>query len=80
MSVAGRYIRSDLKINVDVDATSANTLGVDIADFTKEFIWNGIEDAVFRTGFNISNIGPRLKYDEGAKRISFLLTLGGKRN
>ena len=31
MSVAGRYIRSDLKINVDMDATSANTLGVDIA-------------------------------------------------
>ena len=28
----------------------------------------GNKDAVFRTGFNISNIGPRLKYDEGGQK------------
>ena len=31
MSVAGRFLRSDLKIQTDMDATSANSLGVDIA-------------------------------------------------
>ena len=30
MSVAGRFLRSDLKISTDMDATSANSLGVDI--------------------------------------------------
>jgi len=69
MSVAGRYIRSDLKINVDMDATSANTLGVDIAGFYQSNSFGmGNKDAVFRTGFNVSNIGPRLKYDEGGQK------------
>ena len=31
MAVAGRYIRSDLRIATDADTSSANTLGVDIA-------------------------------------------------
>jgi hypothetical protein len=69
MSVAGRYIRSDLKINIDMDATSANTLGVDISGFYQSNSFGmGNKDAVFRTGFNISNIGPRLKYDEGGQK------------
>ena len=69
MSVAGRYIRSDLKINLDMDATSANSLGVDIAGFYQSNSFGmGNQDAVFRTGFNISNIGPRLKYDEGGQK------------
>ena len=33
MAVAGRFLRSDLKIHTDMDATSANSLGVDIAGF-----------------------------------------------
>ena len=69
MSVVGRYIRSDLKINLDMDATSANTLGVDIAWFYQSNSFGmGNKDVVFRTGFNISNIGPRLKYDEGGQK------------
>mgnify|MGYP002701142874 FL=1 len=69
MSVAGRYIRSDLKINIDMDATSANTLGVDIAGFYQSnSVGIGNKDAVLRTGFNISNIGHRLKYDEGGQK------------
>ena len=69
MSVVGRYIRSDLKINLDMDATSANTLGVDIACFYQSNSFGmGNKDGVFRTGFNISNIGPRLKYDEGGQK------------
>ena len=69
MSVAGRYIRSDLKINMDMDATSANSLGVDIAGFYQGNSFGlGSKDAIFRAGFNISNMGPRLKYDEGGQK------------
>ena len=40
MSVGGRFIRSDLKISMDEDATSANSLGVDIAGFYKSDLFD----------------------------------------
>ena len=68
MAVAGRFLRSDLKIHTDMDATSANSLGVDIAGFYQGDTFNmGNLDGLIRAGFNISNIGPRLKYDEGGQ-------------
>ena len=68
MSVAGRFLRSDLKIHTDMDATSANSLGVDIAGFYRGSTFDvGKVDGLIRAGFNISNIGPRLKYDEGGQ-------------
>ena len=68
MSVAGRFLRSDLKIHTDMDATSANSLGVDIAGFFRGSTFDfGKVDGMMRAGFNISNIGPRLKYDEGGQ-------------
>jgi hypothetical protein len=68
MAVAGRFLRSDLKIHTDIDATSANSLGVDIAGFYQGSSFGlGNNDARFRGGFNMSNIGPRLKYDEGGQ-------------
>ena len=69
MAVAARFIRSDLKISSDIDASSANTLGVDIAGFYKSDLFDFQNNkARFRSGFNISNIGPRLKYDEGGQK------------
>ncbi|MEG9328684.1 hypothetical protein SAMN04488034_104253 [Salinimicrobium catena] len=81
MSVAGRYLRSDLKLApVDPDATAASTFGVDVAafyrsrpiDFTKF-------DGRWRAGINFSNIGPKIKYDEGGQEnfIPTNLKLGG---
>lgn len=68
MAVAGRFLRSDLKIHTDMDATSANSLGVDIAGFYQGDTFDmGNLDGLIRAGFNISNIGPRLKYDEGGQ-------------
>ncbi|MFO7719448.1 MAG: type IX secretion system outer membrane channel protein PorV [Gillisia sp.] len=66
LAVAGRYLRSDLKLAVNSeDATAASTFGVDIAAFyqTKPIVYSGF-DGIFRAGANISNIGPKLKYDE----------------
>lgn len=69
MAVAGRFIRSDLKIATDVDTQAANTLGVDIAAYYQgnSFEWFGA-DWKLRSGMNISNIGPRLNYDLGGQK------------
>ncbi|MDC7999640.1 type IX secretion system outer membrane channel protein PorV [Aequorivita todarodis] len=82
MAVAGRYIRSDLKLQSDPrsDATAANTFAVDVAGYyqSEEIPYNDF-DGRWRMGFNISNIGPKLKYDEVGSE-SFLptnLALGG---
>lgn len=69
LAVAGRFIRSDLKVSSDMDATPASTLGVDIAAFYQGETFNlGSNRAIVRHGLNISNIGPRLKYDEGGQK------------
>lgn len=69
LAVAGRFIRSDLKVSSDVDATPASTIGVDIAAYYQGEVFDlGENKARMRHGINISNIGPRLKYDEGGQK------------
>lgn len=66
LAVAGRYLRSDLKLAVNSeDATAASTFGVDIAAFyqSRSMVFSNF-DGRFRAGANISNIGPKIKYDE----------------
>jgi len=67
MSVAMRYLSSDLKLNIaDTDATAASTFGVDISGFyqTEEKAFNSFNGR-WRGGFAIQHIGPKFKYDEG---------------
>jgi len=74
MAVGGRYIRSDLKIAADSDNSSANTLGIDVAGFYQSNPFEmGNNNAIFRGGVNVSNIGPRLNYDIGGQK-SFIPT------
>jgi len=66
MAVAGRYLRSDLKLAVNSeDATAASTFGVDVAAFyqSQNIVFTKFDGRV-RAGANISNIGPKIKYDE----------------
>ncbi|MCB0467851.1 MAG: type IX secretion system outer membrane channel protein PorV [Aequorivita sp.] len=81
MAVAGRYIRSDLKLQTSIDdASAANTFAVDIAGYyqSEEIPYNDF-DGRWRMGFNISNIGPKLKYDEvgSESNLPTNLALGG---
>ena len=69
MSVAMRYLRSDLRLpNVDAVPTSANTFGVDISGYyqTEEVAYNDFNGR-WRGGFAIQNLGPKFKYDEGGQ-------------
>ncbi len=66
MAVAGRYLRSDLRLAVgSEDATAASTFGVDIAAYyqSQSMVFSNF-DGRFRAGANISNVGPKIKYDE----------------
>jgi len=66
MAVAGRYLRSDLKIQAsNEDASAASSFGVDIAGYyqSEEIAYSDF-DGRWRMGFNFSNIGPKIKYDE----------------
>ena len=81
MAVAGRYLRSDLKLQIDDDDASAgSSFAVDIAGYyqSEEIPYNSF-DGRWRAGFNISNIGPAIKYDETGQE-NFLptnLSVGG---
>jgi len=81
MAVTGRYIRSDLKLQTAIeDANAASSFAVDISSYYQsEEIALSSFDGRWRAGINISNIGPKLKYDETGQE-SFLptnLALGG---
>ncbi len=68
MAVAGRYIRSNLRIPDGTgDAKPASSFAVDIAGFfqseeTALADFNGR----YRIGFNLQNLGPKIKYDAAA--------------
>lgn len=81
MAVAGRYIRSDLQLQpVDADASAASSFGVDIAAFyqSEEIVMSSFNGR-WRAGANLSNIGPKIKYDAGGREnfIPTNLKLGG---
>ena len=66
MAVAGRYLRSDLKIQAsNEDASAAGSFAVDIAGYyqSEEIAYNDF-DGRWRAGFNVSNVGPKIKYDD----------------
>ena len=69
MSVAMRYLRSDLRLDgVDGDAAAANTFGVDISGYyqSEEEAYSDFNGR-WRMGFAFQNIGPKFKYDEGGE-------------
>ncbi|WP_299890083.1 type IX secretion system outer membrane channel protein PorV [uncultured Lacinutrix sp.] len=69
MSVAMRYLRSDLKLNFgDNDTTAGSTFGVDISGFyqSEEEAYNDFNGRT-RLGFALQNLGPTFKYDQGGQ-------------
>lgn len=74
MAVAGRYIRSNLKVATDnTDASAANTFAVDVAGFyqSEEKAYNYF-NGIWRAGFNIQNLGSKISYDNDEFNTNFL--------
>ena len=80
MAVAGRYLRSDLGLQDEEDLGAANSFGVDIAAFYRsdQLTYSGF-DGVWKVGANISNIGPKMKYEDAGQEnfIPTNLKVGG---
>lgn len=82
MGVAGRYIRSNLKIpDSNTDAKAASTFAVDISGFyqSEEVAFDSF-NGKYRFGFNLQNLGPKISYDNDQLNENFLpanLRLGG---
>ncbi|MCK0130880.1 type IX secretion system outer membrane channel protein PorV [Flavobacteriaceae bacterium F08102] len=81
MAVAVRYIRSDFALRVEnSDLKTVNTFAVDIAGYYESEEKNyGNFNGLWRGGFNLSNIGPKVTLTEGGSE-SFIPTnmkLGG---
>ena len=74
MSVAGRYIRSSLKIASETtDAKPGSTFAVDLAGFyqSEEIAYDSFNGR-WRAGFNIQNVGPKISYDDDDLRTNFI--------
>jgi hypothetical protein len=84
MAVAGRYIRSDLRLqNLNSDATAANAFAFDVAGFyqSEEKAYESF-NGQWRAGFNLQNMGPKISYDgdpnpENGNFLPATLRLGG---
>ncbi len=69
MAVAGRFISSNLKFqDASTDSQAASSFAVDVAGYyrSREVAYNNF-DGRWRGGFNISNIGGKIQYDEGGQ-------------
>ncbi len=81
LAVGVRYIRSDYALKVEnSDLKTVNTFAVDVAGYYQSPEKNyGNFNGIWRGGFNVSNIGPKVTLSDGG-RESFIptnLKLGG---
>ncbi|GGG56170.1 hypothetical protein GCM10011414_27490 [Croceivirga lutea] len=75
MAVGGRFISSNLRFQDGTqDSQAANAFAVDIAGFyqSREIAYNAF-DGRWRAGFNLSNLGGKIQYDENGQE-NFLPT------
>lgn len=76
MGVGARFISSNLRLpeSGNVDSQAANSLAVDVSGFyrSREIAYDAF-DGRWRLGFNLSNLGGKIKYDEGGQE-NFLPT------
>ena len=66
LAVSGRFLLSDVKLQtVDSETEAASSVAVDVSGFYESDSRSYRNfDGIFRAGFNISNIGPKMKYSK----------------
>ena len=67
-AIAVRYIFADYSIGDD-ESMPGNAFSVDLAGFNQSHVILFQTDALLGFGFNISNIGTKISYDGGARRM-----------
>lgn len=75
MAVAGRYIRSNLKIaDANTDATPGKSFAFDVAAYfqSEEKAFTDF-DGRYRIGLNLQNLGPKISYDNNQEISSNFL-------
>lgn len=82
MAVAGRFIRSALRVpDLNNDVSAATTFAVDVAGYyqSEEVAYDDFNGR-WRAGFNFQNLGPKISYDKDDLNNNFLpanMRLGG---
>ncbi len=74
MGIAGRFISSNLKIpDGTTDASAATTFAFDVAGFyqSEEEFYSDF-NGKWRAGFNLQNMGPKIRYDNDVTNTNFL--------
>lgn len=74
MAVAGRFIRSALRVATDNnDVSAATTFAVDVAGYyqSEEVAYDDFNGR-WRAGFNFQNMGPKISYDNDDLNNNFL--------
>jgi hypothetical protein len=66
LGITGRFLLSDVKLRSFNNETElASSISVDISGFFQSNSFRlGNNDAIYRAGFNLSNLGPKMKYSE----------------
>ncbi len=79
MAVTGRFIRSNLRLpqNGNVDSQAATSFAVDVSGYyrSREKAYDKF-DGRWRAGFNLSNLGGKIQYDEGGQENFLPTNLG----
>lgn len=66
LGITGRFLLSDVKLqSFDAESQAATSVAVDISGFFQsDIVTIGRSNGIFRAGFNISNLGPKMKYTD----------------
>ncbi|MDD2437535.1 MAG: type IX secretion system outer membrane channel protein PorV [Massilibacteroides sp.] len=65
MAVALRYIRSDMGNQESEEQVPGNAFAADVAGYMEKYVVLGNAESLWSLGFNISNIGTKISYDDG---------------
>ena len=66
LGITGRFLLSDVKLqSFDAESQAATSVAVDISGFFQsDIISIARSNGILRAGFNISNLGPKMKYTD----------------
>lgn len=65
LGVAMRYIRSDMGADVTYDLRPGNAVAADLSGYGERYVFVGNSECLWSGGFNISNMGNKISYDNG---------------